>query len=120
MQMEWADKQPHECIIAAPLAVAHQFVREAEKFGIDSPTQKIRPDRKRHGHELQRLENFFEQFGAVALDESNILKNSAGAYRTWMIDAFRGRRSGSALPPPAPNDVMELGTQAEFRRNDSL
>ena len=35
MQMEWADKQPHECIIAAPLAVAHQFVREAEKFGID-------------------------------------------------------------------------------------
>lgn len=35
MQMEFASRQPHECIIAAPLAVAHQFVREAEKFGFD-------------------------------------------------------------------------------------
>ena len=35
MQMEWATRQPHDALIVAPLAVAHQFVREAEKFGID-------------------------------------------------------------------------------------
>ena len=35
MQLEWADRQPHECLIVAPLAVAHQFVREAKKFGVD-------------------------------------------------------------------------------------
>ena len=118
MQMEWADKQPHECIIAAPLAVAHQFVREAEKFGIDLAYSKDQAGvtKRLTVTNYERLENFhIEQFGAVALDESSILKNSAGAYSTWMIDAFKGapfRLCSSATP--APNDVMELGTQAEF------
>lgn len=118
MQMEWATRQPHECLIAAPLAVAHQFVREAEKFGIELAYAK---DQSQITHRItvtnyERLENFHvEQFGAVALDESSILKNQSGAYSTWMIDAFRNtpfRLCSSATP--APNDVMELGTQAEF------
>lgn len=118
MQMEWADKQPHECIIAAPLAVAHQFVREAEKFGIDLAYAKDQSQvtKRITVTNYERLENFHvEQFGAVALDESSILKNSAGAYSTWMIEAFKNtpfRLCSSATP--APNDVMELGTQAEF------
>lgn len=118
MQMEWADKQPHECIIAAPLAVAHQFVREAEKFGIDLSYAKDQSQvtKRITVTNYERLENFHvEQFGAVALDESSILKNSAGAYCNWMIDAFKNtpfRLCSSATP--APNDVMELGTQAEF------
>lgn len=118
MQMEWADKQPHECLIAAPLAVAHQFVREAEKFGIDLAYAKDQAGvtKRITVTNYERLENFhIEQFGAVALDESSILKNSSGAYSTWMIDAFKSapfRLCSSATP--APNDVMELGTQAEF------
>ncbi len=118
MQMEWADKQPHECIIAAPLAVAHQFVREAEKFGIDLAYAKDQSQitKRITVTNYERLENFHvEQFGAVALDESSILKNSSGAYCNWMIDAFKQtpfRLCSSATP--APNDVMELGTQAEF------
>lgn len=118
MQMEWADKQPHECLIAAPLAVAHQFVREAEKFGIDLAYAKDQAGvtKRITVTNYERLENFhIEQFGAVALDESSILKNSSGAYSTWMIDAFKHapfRLCSSATP--APNDVMELGTQAEF------
>lgn len=118
MQMEWADKQPHECIIAAPLAVAHQFVREAQKFGIDLAYAKDQSQvtKRITVTNYERLENFHvEQFGAVALDESSILKNSSGAYCNWMIEAFKNtpfRLCSSATP--APNDVMELGTQAEF------
>jgi len=118
MQMEWASRQPHECIIAAPLAVAHQFVREAEKFGVDLAYAKDQASitKRITVTNYERLDGFhIDQFGAVALDESSILKNSAGAYSTWMIDAFKSapfRLCSSATP--APNDVMELGTQAEF------
>lgn len=118
MQMEWADKQPHECIIAAPLAVAHQFTREADKFGIDLAYAKDQASvtKRITVTNYERLENFqLDQFGAVALDESSILKNYSGAYSTWMIEAFKNtpfRLCSSATP--APNDVMELGTQAEF------
>jgi len=118
MQMEWADKQPYECIIAAPLAVAHQFVREAQKFGIDLSYAKHHAGitKRITVTNYERLENFhIEQFGAVALDESSILKNYSGAYSSWMTEAFRHtpfRLCSSATP--APNDIMELGTQAEF------
>lgn len=118
MQMEWASKQPHECIIAAPLAVAHQFVREAQKFGVDLAYAKDQAGvtKRITVTNYERLENFhLDQFGAVALDESSILKNASGAYSTWMIEAFANtpfRLCSSATP--APNDVMELGTQAEF------
>ncbi len=118
MQMEWADKQPHECIIAAPLAVAHQFVREAQKFGIDLAYAKDHSaiTKRITVTNYERMENFhIEQFGAVALDESSILKNYSGAYSSWMTEAFKNtpfRLCSSATP--APNDIMELGTQAEF------
>lgn len=118
MQMEWATRQPHDALIVAPLAVAHQFVREAEKFGIDLSYAKDQSQVKKRitVTNYEQLENFhIEQFGAVALDESSILKNSSGAYSTWMIEAFKNtpfRLCSSATP--APNDVMELGTQAEF------
>jgi hypothetical protein len=118
MQMEWATRQPHEALIVAPLAVAHQFVREADKFGIDLSYAKDQSQVKKRITVInyERLENFhIEQYGAVALDESSILKNSSGAYSTWMIEAFKNtpfRLCSSATP--APNDVMELGTQAEF------
>ena len=118
MQMEWASKQPHECIIAAPLAVAKQFVTEAAKFGIDLAYAKDQSQitKRITVTNYERLDSFhLEQFGAVALDESSILKNSSGVYRTWMTEAFKNtpfRLCSSATP--APNDVMEFGTQAEF------
>jgi hypothetical protein len=118
MELEWANRQPHECIIVAPLAVAHQFVREAQKFGVDVAYAKDQSQvtKRITITNYERLENFhIEQFGAVSLDESSILKNSSGAYCTWMIEAFKNtpfRLLASATP--APNDVMELGTQAEF------
>jgi len=116
--MEWADKQPHECIISAPLAVAHQFVREAQKFGIDLSYAKDQSGitKRITVTNFERLENFhLEQFGAIAQDEASILKNASGAYTNWAIDAFKNTPFRLCLSAtPAPNDVMEIGTQAEF------
>lgn len=118
MQMEWADKQPHECIIAAPLAVAQQFVREAQKFGIDLAYAKNQSEvtKRLTVTNYDRLDDFhLDQFGAVSLDESSILKSYNGKTRTWLIDAFANtpfRLCNSATP--APNDFMELGNHAEF------
>ena len=116
--MEWANKQPHECIISAPLAVAHQFVREAEKFGIDLAYAKDQASitKRITVTNFERLDAFhLEQFGAIAQDEASILKNASGAYCNWVIDATKNIPFRLALSAtPAPNDVMELGTQAEF------
>lgn len=118
MQMEWADKQPHECLIAAPLAVAQQFIQEAAKFGIDLSYAKNQSEVKNRitVTNYERLDAFhLEQFGAVSLDESSILKSYDGKTRTWLIDAFKNtpfRLCSSATP--APNDFMELGNHAEF------
>lgn len=118
MQMEWASKQPHECIIAAPLAVAQQFVREAAKFGIDLAYAKRQEDVTTRivVTNYERLDAFhLEQYGAVSLDESSILKSFDGKTRTWLIEAFKDtpfRLCSTATP--SPNDYMELGNHAEF------
>ena len=116
--MEWARCQPHECIISAPLAVAHQFVREAAKFGIDLSYAKDQAEVKSRitVTNYERMENFhIEQFGAVVIDEAGILKNIAGAYCNWIIDSFKNVPFKLCLSAtPAPNDVMEFGTQSEF------
>lgn len=118
MQMEWAAKQPHECLILAPLAVAQQFVREAAKFGIDLAYAKRQEDVTTRivVTNYERAENFrLEQYGAVSLDESSILKAFDGKTRNWLIDAFKDtpfRLCSTATP--SPNDYMELGNHAEF------
>lgn len=118
MQMEWARCQPHECLIAAPLAVAQQFLREAGKFGIELSYAKRHEDIKTRitVTNYERLENFqLDRFGAVSLDESSILKAMDGKTRNFLIEAFSQtpfRLCASATP--APNDYMELGNHAEF------
>lgn len=118
MQMEWAYRQPHDCLIVAPLAVAQQFIREAAKFGIELSYAKTQADIKTRltVTNYERLENFHvEQFGAVSLDESSILKSVDGKTRTWLIEAFKDTPFRlCATATPAPNDYMELGNHAEF------
>lgn len=102
----------------APLAVSAQMVREAEKFGIPARLAS-------HGEAIgpginvtnyQKLEHFdLSMFGGVILDESSILKNQTGHYRTRLIESCQSipfRLAATATP--APNDFMELGNHAEF------
>ena len=104
-------------LIITPLAVAFQFIKEAEKFGIDdieyskngSYTKKIVVCN------YERLDHFKSyDFDCVILDESSILKNFDGAIK-GQITAFlkKVKYRFLATATPSPNDFIELGTSSE-------
>lgn len=104
-------------LIITPLAVAFQFMKEAEKFGIDdieySKTGKYA--KKIVICNYERLEHFrSEDFDCVILDESSILKNFDGAIKGH-ITAFlkKCKYRFLATATPAPNDFIEIGTSSE-------
>lgn len=104
-------------LILTPLAVAFQFLKEAEKFGIGDIqyskdgkfTSKIVVTN------YERLHNFSPfDFGCVILDESSILKNFDGAIKN-QVTAFMKKVKYRFLftATPSPNDYIELGTSSE-------
>ena len=102
----------------APLAVAHQSVTEAAKFGLTA-TYLERPTAEMRGHIItnyERIDAFDPaDFAGIALNESSILKAFDGRTRNEIIERFAGtpwRFASTATP--APNDYMELGNHAEF------
>lgn len=122
MELAWAQAVHHETgrniLHLAPLAVASQMQREADKFSIPAHVVSSH-DECRPGINItnyQKLDHFdLSQFGGVILDESSILKNTDGHYRTRLIEACQQipfRLAATATP--APNDFMELGNHAEF------
>jgi Helicase conserved C-terminal domain len=104
-------------LIITPLAVAFQFVRESEKFGIDGV--KYSKDGV-HNSDIvicnyERLDKFNpDDFGCVLLDESSILKNFNGAIKQ-QVTSFLKRVDYRFLftATPSPNDFIELGTSSE-------
>jgi superfamily II DNA or RNA helicase len=118
MQLEWARHVPGNVLIVAPLAVASQTIREAEKFHEDQIAYV------QHGEiptrititNYERLEQFDpDNYTGIVLDESSILKSYTGKIRNDIIERF-GRIPFrlAATATPAPNDFMELGNHAEF------
>ena len=104
-------------LIITPLAVAFQFIKEAEKFGIEDI--EYCKDGK-HKTKIvvcnyERLEHFnHEDFDCVILDESSILKNFDGAIKhriTTFLKNVHYRYLFTATP--SPNDFIELGTSSE-------
>jgi hypothetical protein len=104
-------------LIITPLAVAFQFIKEADKFGIDDIeysktgifTKKIVVCN------YERLVHFnSSDFDCVILDESSILKNFDGAIK-GQITAFlkKVKYRVLATATPSPNDFIELGTSSE-------
>lgn len=122
MQLEWA-KQIHRytgqrVLILAPLAVAHQTVREAEKFGIQAC---YAPHQQEYSAPIvvtnyERVEKFnLTEFGAVVLDESSVLKHRDSKSRDLLINLFaKTPYKLCCTATPSPNDHMELGNHAEF------
>ena len=104
-------------LIITPLAVAFQFIKEAEKFGIDDIMYS--KDGKFHTKivvcNYERLEHFNAgDFDCVILDESSILKNFDGAIKsqvTTFLKKVKYRFLFTATP--SPNDFNELGTSSE-------
>jgi hypothetical protein len=105
-------------IIFTPLAVAAQMKREADKFGIDCAHVHSMEDSNKPIviTNYQKLDHFdMTKFGGVVLDESSILKNQSGHYRTKLIKSCKEipyRLAATATP--SPNDYMELGNHSEF------
>lgn len=124
VQLEWArqvhDRTGRDVLILAPLAVARQTHREAEKFAIAAPVTVCRTqDDVRPGINITNYEMLphfdADHFAGVVLDESSILKAQDGKTRTALIEAFRRTPYRLACTAtPAPNDHMELGNHAEF------
>ncbi len=104
-------------LILTPLAVAYQFIKEAEKFGIGdiSYSKDGKFATKIVICNYERLEKFdHSDFDCVILDESSILKNFDGAIKhqvTSFLKKVRYRYLFTATP--SPNDFIELGTSSE-------
>lgn len=120
MQIVWAEnmrrKTNKPVLIATPLAVASQTVKEGGKLGIE--VEHCRDGF--HGSGLvvtnyELLHHFDpDNFAAMVCDESSILKSYNGATRK-QITRFMSKLPYRLLctATAAPNDYVELGTSSE-------
>ncbi|HEX5323125.1 MAG TPA: DEAD/DEAH box helicase [Capsulimonadaceae bacterium] len=120
MELVWAENIVRHTggnvLIGAPLAVSHQIVREAEKFGIRA--RRSMDGTARKGITVtnyDRLHYFSPaDFTGFVGDESSILKSFDGVLRGHITAFMRKlpyRLLGTATA--APNDYTELGTTSE-------
>lgn len=104
-------------LILTPLAVAFQFIDEANKLGIDDIGHSKDGTLKNKivvcNYERLHLLNP-DDFVCVMLDESSILKNFAGKIRDQIV-AFIKKVPYRFLSTatPSPNDFIELGNSSE-------
>lgn len=104
-------------LILTPLAVAFQFILEAEKLGIDDIeySKDGKHTKKIVVCNYERLHYFNENdFVGIILDESSILKNFDGKIKqevTSFVKKIPYRFLSTATP--SPNDFIELGTSSE-------
>jgi hypothetical protein len=122
MQSEWAkqvcEHTGGDALILAPLCVAHQTVREGEKFGIEinycRSQDAVKPGINITNYEM--LANFdISKFDGIVLDESSILKSYMGKTKRALIESCQSvpyRLACTATP--SPNDHLELGNHAEY------
>jgi hypothetical protein len=104
-------------LILTPLAVAFQFLKEAERFGIGdiSYSKDGRFTTKIVVCNYERLDKFSaDDFDCVILDESSILKNFDGAIKAHVTQFMRKVKYRYLFTAtPSPNDFIELGTSSE-------
>ena len=119
MQLVWAENVARHSgkpvLVIAPLAVAAQTAREADKFGIDATVSRDGTVHRITITNYERL-HYFDQkdFAGAVADESSAIKAFDGRRRKQVVRFF------SKLPyrllctaTPSPNDFIELGTQSE-------
>ncbi len=120
IQAVWADHVVRHTggsvLIAAPLAVAHQTVKEAAKFDVSVEYSRAGTAGPITITNYEMFDKFNpDDYAGIVLDESSILKHQTSKTRTKLIRACQKipyRLSCTATP--SPNDYMELGNQAEF------
>ena len=104
-------------LILTPLAVAFQFIKEAEKIGVGDIeySKDGKHTKKIVICNYERLHHFNPaDFVGCILDESSILKNFQGQIKskvTAFLKKIKYRFLSTATP--SPNDFIELGTSSE-------
>jgi len=110
-------KTNRKVLILTPLAVAFQFIIEAEKLEISDIeySKDGKHTKKIVICNYERLHYFNpSDFEGIILDESSILKNFDGAIKN-QVTAFVKKIPYRflATATPSPNDFIELGTSSE-------
>lgn len=120
MQLAWAEnvrkKTGGRVLIGTPLAVAHQTVEEARKFGIHAERSVDgRGDAPILVTNYERLHHFDRnRFAGMVADESSILKSYDGTRRGQITEFMKHLRYRLlCTATAAPNDYIELGTSSE-------
>mgnify|MGYP003434333778 FL=1 len=122
MQLEWASQvvsnTGEPVLILCPLAVSGQTITEGDRFGY-TVSRNIKDAKSMAGiyiSNYEQLENIdCSVFSGVVLDESSILKNYSGAYKTLILELFeRTKYKLACTATPSPNDELEIGNHAEF------
>jgi hypothetical protein len=122
MQLAWANeivkRENRPVILATPLAVGAQAIKEADKFGVEAERSR---DGKHSGKPLIVVTNYQQlhkfnpsDFAGMVCDESSAIKDAKSKTKAAVIEFTRGiqyRLLCSATA--APNDVWELGTSSE-------
>lgn len=104
-------------LIITPLAVAFQFIGEADRIGVDgvihSKSGEINGKIVVCNYERLHLLNPSDFIG-VMLDESSILKNFNGAIKDQIISFIKKvKYRFLSTATPSPNDFIELGNSSE-------
>jgi hypothetical protein len=122
IQLEWCwhvhMHTKRDVLILAPLAVAQQFKREADKFHtavtICESQTDVRPGINITNYD--RLDHFdIPHFAGVAMDESSCIKDWTSATTSTLIERLKATPYKlCSTATPSPNDHAELGTHAEL------
>ena len=119
-QLEWV-RQIIEAkggcgLIVAPLCVAEQTIKHAESMGLELVKVSEPTDDEYQITNYEKLHRFDQdEYTAIVLDESSILKSVDGKTRTRLLEEFTDipyRLCCTATP--APNDVAEMANHAQF------
>lgn len=115
----WANAVADRALIVTPLSIAKQTVREAAAIDVEATYVRDGDDVTGPGlwvTNYEMAERFKpDDFDAVVIDESSILKNHTGAYRNFLVDTWgHVPHRLACTATPAPNDITELANHSEF------
>lgn len=120
MQLEWArnilNNIDNSVLILAPLSVNEQTIDEAKKLDINVYRFE---DNKPRSIIIANYENIHklnpEDYGAIVIDESSILKSVDGKTKRLIIEFAQGIEYRLACTAtPAPNDISEISNHVEY------
>lgn len=116
---EWARRIADRALVLAPLAVCHQAVAEAQRFGLELTYARQPEDAPTRGTTItnyEMVERFDPRdFPAVVLDESSCLKDWTSQTTNRLTELFADTPYRlCCTATPAPNDIAEIANHAEF------